>query len=137
MVKMSKKKVAFICVHNSCRSQMAEGFGHTLGKDVFESYSAGSEEYPEVKPLAAEVMKEIGIDVSKQYPKLIEDIPNDLDYVITMGCGVTCPMVKGANVEDWGLDDPSGKSIEEFRKTRDLVEVKVKELVERIKSSAE
>ena len=134
---MNKKKVAFICVHNSCRSQMAEGFGHYLGSDVMESYSAGSEEYPEVKPLAVEVMKEAGVDVSSQYPKLIKDIPQDLDYVITMGCGVQCPIIKGAHKEDWGLDDPSGKSIEEFRKTRDLIEIKVKELVERIKNSAE
>ncbi|MEX1377657.1 MAG: arsenate reductase ArsC [Eubacteriales bacterium] len=134
---MSKKKVAFICVHNSCRSQMAEGFGRYFGEDVMESYSAGSEEYPEVKPLAVEVMKEAGIDVSNQYPKLIKDIPQDLDYVITMGCGVQCPIIKGAHKEDWGLDDPSGKSIDEFRKTRDQIEIKVKELVERIKNSAE
>ena len=134
---MNKKKVAFICVHNSCRSQMAEGFAHHLGSDVMESYSAGSEEYPEVKPLAVEVMKEAGIDVTGQHPKLIKDIPQDLDYVITMGCGVQCPIIKGTHKEDWGLDDPSGKNIEEFRKTRDLIEIKVKELVERIKNSAE
>ena len=134
---MVKKKVAFICVHNSCRSQMAEGFGHHLGSEVFKSYSAGSEEYPQIKPLAVEVMKEIGVDVSGQYPKLIADIPQDFDYVITMGCGVTCPMVLGSLREDWGLDDPSGKGIDEFRKTRKLIEVKVKELVERIKNSAE
>jgi len=133
---VNKKKVAFICVHNSCRSQMAEGFGHHLGNDVFESYSAGSEEHPQVKPLAVEVMAEIGIDVSKQYPKLVSDIPQDLDYVITMGCSATCPIIPGAHIEDWGLDDPSGKGIEEFRKTRDLIEEKTKELVERIKASA-
>ena len=131
---MNKKKVAFICVHNSCRSQMAEGFGHHLGSDVFESYSAGSEDYPVVKSLAVEVMKELGIDVTNQYPKLISDIPQGLDYVITMGCGVQCPIVSGAHKEDWGLDDPSGKPIEEFRKTRDLIEAKVKELVERIQN---
>lgn len=134
---MNKKKVAFICVHNSCRSQMAEGFGHHLGSAVFESYSAGSEEYPEIKPLAVEVMAEVGVDVGKQYPKLIADIPQDLDYVITMGCGATCPIIAGAHREDWGLDDPSGKEIEDFRKTRDLIEEKVKELVERIANSAE
>lgn len=134
---MIKKKVAFICIHNSCRSQMAEGYGHHFGSEVFESYSAGSEKYPEVKPLAVEVMAEAGVDVSKQYPKLIADIPQDLDYVITMGCGATCPMIAGAHREDWGLDDPSGKGIEEFRKTRDLIEQKVKELVERIKNSAD
>jgi len=134
---MNKKKVAFICVHNSCRSQMAEGFAKHLADDVIEAYSAGSERYPQVKPLAVEVMKEAGIDVSGQYPKLISEIPQDLDYVITMGCGVQCPIIKGAHKEDWGLDDPSGKGIEEFRKTRDLIEIKVKELAERIKSSAE
>ncbi len=134
---MSKKKVAFICVHNSCRSQMAEGMARFLAGDVIEAYSAGSERYPEVKPLAVEVMKEAGIDVSGQYPKLISEIPQDLDYVITMGCGVQCPIIKGAHKEDWGLDDPSGKGIEEFRKTRDLIEIKVKELAERIRNSAE
>ena len=133
---MNKKKVAFICVHNSCRSQMAEGFGHFLGKDIFESYSAGSEEYPEIKPKAVDVMMEIGIDISNQYTKLISEIPNDLDYVITMGCGVKCPIIPGAHKEDWGLDDPSGKGIEEFRKTRNLIEKKVKELAEKIRNSA-
>jgi len=116
---------------------MAEGFARHLGVDIMDAYSAGSEKYPEVKPLAVEVMKEYGIDLSKQYPKLISEIPQDLDYVITMGCGVQCPIIKGAHKEDWGLDDPSGKSIEEFRKTRDLIEIKVKELAERIKKSAE
>ena len=116
---------------------MAEGFARYLAGDMFEAYSAGSERYPEVKPLAVEVMKEAGIDISGQYPKLISQIPQDLDYVITMGCGVQCPLIKGAHKEDWGLDDPSGKGIEEFRKTRDLIEIKVKELTERITNSVD
>ena len=82
-----KYKVAFICVHNSCRSQMAEAFARHLASDILESYSAGTEEYPEVKPLAVEVMEEIGISMEDHYPKLIKDIPEEVDILITMGCG--------------------------------------------------
>lgn len=129
-----KTKVAFICIHNSCRSQMAEGLARHLGNDVLESYSAGTEEYPEVKPLAVEVMEEKGISMDKQYPKLLTDIPAELDILITMGCGVECPYVPARHREDWGLDDPSGGPIEDFRDTRDLIEEKVKDLIKRIKN---
>ena len=81
-----KKKVAFICVHNSCRSQMAEGWAKKLASDVLEVYSAGTEDYPEVKPLAVKVMEEVGIDMSEHHPKLLSDIPEELDILITMGC---------------------------------------------------
>lgn len=128
-----KKKVGFICVHNSCRSQMAEGFAKKLGADVMDAYSAGTEEYPRVKPLAAEVMEEAGIDMSGFFPKLLSDIPPKLDILITMGCNVQCPYVPCGHKEDWGIDDPSGKGIEEFRKTRDIIRGKVLELIERIK----
>lgn len=128
-----KIKVAFVCVHNSCRSQMAEGFARTLGKDVFEAYSAGTESYPQVKPLAVEVMEEAGVDMSTQYPKLLSDIPEELDILITMGCNVVCPFVPNKHSEDWGLDDPSGGPVEDFRATRELIREKVSELIRRVK----
>ena len=129
-----KYKVAFVCVHNSCRSQMAEGWAKYLGSDVFEAYSAGTEEYPQVKPLAVEVMEEVGVDMGEHHPKLLTDIPSELDILITMGCNVVCPHVPNKHKEDWGLDDPSGGPIEDFRTTRDLIKVKVEELIERIKT---
>ena len=88
-----KKKVAFICVHNSCRSQMAEGWAKKLGSDVLEVYSAGTEDYPEVKPLAVQVMEEAGVDMSEHSPKLLADIPEEVDILITMGCNVVCPFL--------------------------------------------
>ena len=129
-----KYKVAFVCVHNSCRSQMAEGYLKKLGSDIFEVYSAGTEKYDKVKPLAVEVMEEEGIDMTSHKPKLLEDIPSELDILITMGCNVVCPYVLNQNMEDWGLTDPSGGTIEEFRKTRDLIKDKVEDLINRVKN---
>lgn len=131
-----KYKVAFVCVHNSCRSQMAEGWAKKLGQDIFEVYSAGTENYPEVKPLAVAVMEEAGVDMTEHHPKLMSDIPPAIDILITMGCNVVCPYVPNQHMEDWGLDDPSGGPIEDFRVTRDLIETKVKALIERVKSGA-
>ena len=131
---MSKKTVAFVCIHNSCRSQMAEGYAKALGADVMDAYSAGTENYPEVKPLAVEAMALDGVDVSQQYPKLLSDIPEKLDYLITMGCGVQCPFVPCEHREDWGLTDPSGGPIEDFVKTRDLIKERVEDLIDRIKN---
>lgn len=128
-----KKKVAFICVHNSCRSQMAEAWAKKLGSDVMEVYSAGTERYPEVKPLAVKVMEEVGIDMSNQYPKLLENIPEEVDYLITMGCNVVCPSIPNAYSEDWGLEDPSNGPIEGYRETRDIIEDKIKDFIKRIK----
>jgi len=130
---MKRKKVAFVCVHNSCRSQMAEGWAKKLGRDTIEVYSAGTERYPEVKPLAVEVMEESGIDMSGHYPKLLTDIPQELDILITMGCNVVCPFVPANHTEDWGLDDPSGGPKEGFEKTREIVKEKVIDLIERIR----
>lgn len=130
-----KSKVAFICIHNSCRSQMAEGFARHLASDILESYSAGTEEYIEVKPLAVEVMEEIGISMDSHYPKLLTNIPEEVDIIITMGCGVVCPFLPSNHQEDWGLRDPSGGTIEDFRETRNLIEEKVKDLIERIKNN--
>lgn len=127
-------KVAFVCVHNSCRSQMAEGWAKALGGDLIEAYSAGTEDYPEVKPLAVAVMEEAGISMADHHPKLLSDIPAELDVLITMGCNVVCPFVPNKHEEDWGLDDPSGGPIEDFRKTRDLIKEKVEDLIERLRS---
>lgn len=131
---MRKIKVAFVCVHNSCRSQMAEGWAKKLGSDLFEAYSAGTENYPEVKPLAVSVMEEAGVDMSSHHPKLLSDIPEELDLLITMGCNVVCPFVPNQHSEDWGLEDPSGGPIEGFRVTRDLIKEKVLLLIDRVKS---
>lgn len=128
-----KKVIAFVCTHNSCRSQMAEGWAKHLGKDIFEVHSAGTEEYPAPKPLAVEVMEDIGVDMSNHYSKLLNDIPSKLDILITMGCGVECPHVPTNHREDWGLDDPSGGPKERFEDTRDLIKEKVLELIERVK----
>lgn len=128
-----KKKVAFVCVHNSCRSQMAEGWAKKLGSDVLEVYSAGTEEYPEVKPGAVQVMEEAEVDMSEHRPKLLTDIPEEIDILITMGCNVVCPYVPCEYSEDWGLDDPSGGPIEGFRNTRDIIKEKVEDLVKRVK----
>lgn len=126
------KKVAFVCIHNSCRSQMAEGWAKELGKEALEAYSAGTENYPEVKPPAVQVMEEAGVNLSTHHPKLLSNIPNDIDILITMGCGVACPSVPCSHREDWGLMDPSGGPIEGFRKTRDIIKGKVIDLIDRI-----
>lgn len=128
-----KKKVAFVCVHNSCRSQMAEGWAKKLGSDVLEVYSAGTEEYHEVKPGAIQVMEELDIDMCDHRPKLLSDIPKEIDILITMGCNVVCPYVPCKHSEDWGLDDPSGGPIEGFRDTRDIIKEKVEDLIDRVK----
>lgn len=124
-----KKKVAFICVHNSCRSQMAEGWAKHLGSDVFEVYSAGTENYPEVKPLALKVMEEVGVDMSSNNPKLLSDIPDEVDYLITMGCNVVCPFIPNSKMEDWGIEDPSGGPIEDYRVARDIIKDKIINLI--------
>lgn len=129
-----KKKVVFVCVHNSCRSQMAEGWTKKLGSDVFEAYSAGTENYPEVKPLAVQVMEEEGVDMGGYRPKLLSDIPEEVDILITMGCNVVCPYVPCRYREDWGLEDPSGGPIEDYRKTRDIIKEKVMDLIQRVKN---
>lgn len=128
------KKVAFVCVHNSCRSQMAEAFGKVMGLGVFECFSAGTEQRSEINQDAVRIMKEIGIDMElKQSPKLISDIPK-VDIVITMGCNVNCPIVSCTHREDWGLEDPSGKSDAEFRAVRNTIKAKMEDLINRIKS---
>ncbi len=127
------KKVAFICVHNSCRSQIAEALGKKLASDVFESYSAGTETKPQINQDAVRLMKLVhGIDMeATQYSKLLSDIP-EVDVVITMGCNVQCPFLPCSHREDWGLDDPSGKSDEFFLKTIHQIEQKILLLREKL-----
>lgn len=114
---MDKMKVAFICVHNSCRSQIAEALGKYLASDVFESYSAGTETKPQINQDAVRLMKEIyQIDMEEtQYSKLLSDIP-PVDIVITMGCNVNCPTVSCRHREDWGLEDPTGKAMKNSKR---------------------
>ena len=130
---MRKLKVAFICVHNSCRSQIAEALGKKLAFDVFESYSAGSEKKMQIKQDAVVIMKKLyGIDMEKtQYSKLVCDIPTP-DILISMGCNVGCPYIGMPFDDDWGLDDPTGKSEEEYIKVIKEIEGKVLALRERI-----
>lgn len=110
------KKVAFICVHNSCRSQIAEALGKRLAGDVFESYSAGTETKPHINPDAVRLMKQLyGIDMEQtQHPKLIAEIPAP-DIAISMGCNVGCPFIGRPFDADWGLADPTGQSDAEFK----------------------
>ncbi|MBC8556882.1 arsenate reductase/protein-tyrosine-phosphatase family protein [Jutongia hominis] len=128
---MSKKKIAFICVHNSCRSQIAEALGKHLASDVFESYSAGTEIKSSINQDAVRIMKEMyGIDMEQtQYSKLILDIPKP-DIAISMGCNVGCPFIGRAFDDNWGLEDPTEKSDDEFVITIKKIEehiIKLKE----------
>ena len=122
-------KVAVICVHNSCRSQIAEALGKQLAGDVFESYSAGTEQRDHINPDAVRLMKQLyGIDMEEtQRPKLLEDIP-PVDVVVTMGCNVQCPYLPCRRREDWGLDDPTGKPDAEFITVIQTIEAKIRDL---------
>lgn len=127
-----KLKVAFVCVHNSCRSQIAEALGKRLAADVFDCYSAGTETKPEINRDAVRIMKgRYGIDMEKtQYPKLLAELP-PVDIVVTMGCNVQCPNLPCRHREDWGLDDPTGKSDSEFLKAIEAIAKNVRELKRR------
>ncbi len=127
---MSNKKVAFICVHNSCRSQIAEALGKYLAADVFESYSAGTELKSEINQDAVRIVKEMyGIDMegNGQHSKLISDIP-EVDVAVSMGCNVGCPFIGRAFDYNWGLEDPTGKSDDEFKSVIKQIEKNVLEL---------
>lgn len=123
---MNKTKVAFICVHNSCRSQIAEALGKHFASDVFESYSAGTETKPSINQDAVRLMKQLyNIDMEQtQYSKVLSDIP-PVDIVITMGCNVQCPTLPCKYREDWGLDDPTGKNDETFQEVIAQIEKKI------------
>ena len=135
---MTKPKVAFICVHNSCRSQIAEALGKALASDVFESYSAGTETRPQINQDAVRLMKTLyGIDMEQtQHSKLISDIP-DPDIAISMGCNVGCPFIGRPFDDNWELEDPTGKSDEEFKKVIDEIRVRIMELKQRLGKNIE
>ena len=135
---MSKKKIAFICVHNSCRSQIAEALGKYLASDVFESYSAGTQTVPQINQNAVRLMKQLyGIDMEqRQYSKLLTELP-PIDIVVTMGCNVNCPYLPCKYREDWGLDDPSGKDETEYQKTIAAIEQKMIVLKKFVKENFE
>ena len=131
---MTKPKVAFICVHNSCRSQIAEALGKALASDVFESYSAGTETKPQINQ---EIKALYGIDMEQtQYSKLISDIPEP-DIAISMGCNVGCPFIGRPFDDNWELEDPTGKSDEEFKKVIDEIRVRIMELKQRLGKNIE
>ena len=131
---MSKIKVAFICVHNSCRSQIAEAFGRHLASDVFQSYSAGTETKPQTNQDAVRIMKElynIDMEAEGQLSKLVSDIPEP-DIAISMGCNVGCPFIGRPFDDNWGLEDPTGKSDEEFKKVIDEIRMQIFILKQRL-----
>lgn len=131
-----KPKVAFVCVHNSCRSQIAEALGKHLASDVFESYSAGTETVPKINQEAVRIMKQLyNIDMEQtQYSKLLNDLP-PVDIVITMGCNVNCPYLPCKYREDWGLEDPTGKDEKTFLKTISTIEENILKLKSNIEKN--
>ena len=125
--------VLFVCVHNAGRSQMAAGLLRHLAENRAKVFSAGSKPANELNPLAVEAMAEIGIDISQNFPMLFdESLMEEVDIVVTMGCGDTCPILPGKNYLDWQLDDPADQKIEMVRTIRDQIENKVRLLIEEI-----
>ena len=128
------KKILFVCVENSCRSQMAEAFAKMHGEGIIESYSSGSKPSGIVNPKAIAAMARVGYDLSKHNSVGLDNIPQEkYEYAITMGCGDECPMVDANNREDWALPDPKHMEADEFDKIRDIIETEVKELIANIK----
>jgi arsenate reductase len=125
--------ILFVCIENACRSQMAEGFARHYGMELVQAHSAGSHPGQRVNPDAVAVMQEIGIDISKSRPKGFESLPvQKFDYVITMGCMDACPFVPAKRQIEWDIEDPKNKSLYFFRKTRDTIGEKVKQLIRMI-----
>jgi arsenate reductase (thioredoxin) len=133
---MKKFKIAFVCVHNSCRSQMAEAITKELASDLFIPYSAGTETKPQINQDAVRIIKDLyKVDMNQtQRSKLLDDIPQELDVLVTMGCNVECPFIPTQHREDWGLDDPSGKEDSAFLLTAELIKEKLLLLKKRIES---
>jgi arsenate reductase (thioredoxin) len=130
-----KVKVAYVCVHNSCRSQMAEALTKLYHSDVLEAYSAGTETKPRINQDAVRIIKELhGVDMNlTQTSKLIDDLP-EIDIVVTMGCNVECPWLPCQFREDWGLDDPSGLPDEAFIQTQEIILEKIADLKRRLQT---
>ena len=128
-------RVAFVCVHNSCRSQIAEALGKALAADTFESYSAGTETKPRINQDAVRLMKQLhGIDMEEtQRSKLLAELP-PVDIVVTMGCNVSCPTLPCRHREDWGLEDPTGQPGEVFEATIRAIEERILDLRSRIQN---
>ena len=127
------KTVLFVCVHNAGRSQMAAGFMQSLGKDKVNVLSAGSMPKDQINPMAVEVMKEVGIDISNNQPKILTtESVKESDVVITMGCGDACPIFPGKRYEDWQLEDPAGKDLETVRRIRDEIKSRIEVLLSEI-----
>jgi arsenate reductase len=128
-----KRRVLFVCIENFCRSQMAEAFAHLYARDSIQVYSAGSRPSCQIHPLAITFMAEVGYDLRSHSSKSLQEIPQiKYDYVITMGCGDECPFIPAEYHEDWDLPDPKNLPLEEFRKLRDRIGERVKELTARI-----
>jgi len=126
-------RVLFVCVENSCRSQIAEAFAHMHGRGFIEPYSAGSRPSGQVNPKAVQSMSEVGYDLSAHHSKSLSEIPAlEYDFAVTMGCGDECPYVRARRREDWAIPDPKEMDAVEFRKVRDMIETKVKELITRL-----
>jgi arsenate reductase (thioredoxin) len=128
-----KPSVLFVCVHNAGRSQMAAGWLRHLAGDAVEVRSAGSAPAETINPAAVEAMREAGIDITAQQPKVLEyEVAQDSDVIITMGCGDACPVFPGKRYEDWKLDDPAGLGVAAVRPIRDDLERRVRELIDRL-----
>lgn len=126
----TKPSVLFVCVHNAGRSQMAAAFLTTLSEGRIEVRSAGSQPAESINPSAVEAMRELGIDMSAEIPKVLtDDAVKDSDVVITMGCGDECPYFPGKRYEDWVLEDPAGKGVESVRPIRDTIKGRVETLI--------
>ncbi len=130
------KHVLFVCVENSCRSQMAEAFGNILGKGVIEVYSSGSRPSGKVNEKAIASMKELGYDLGAHTSKSLDLIPDiEYDLAVTMGCGDECPYVRAKAREDWNIPDPKNMDAHRFREVRDMIESRVTALISRLKSA--
>jgi arsenate reductase (thioredoxin) len=128
-----KKSVLFVCIENSCRSQMAEAFAHLYARDLIQAFSAGSRPSGQINQKAVSAMAELGYNLGSHSSKSLSEIPQvKYDYVITMGCGDECPFIPAEIHEDWDLPDPKTLPLEEFRQVRDRIGERVKELVARI-----
>ena len=124
------RRILFLCVENSNRSQMAEAFARIHGRDKVEAFSAGSRPSGRVNPRAVDAMREVGYDLSAHQSKSLDDFNGQtIDVAVTMGCGDACPLVVAARREEWNIPDPRDLPPEEFRQVRDLIERKVKELL--------
>jgi arsenate reductase len=130
---MTKSSVLFVCVHNAGRSQMAAGWLAQLAGDRIEVRSAGSEPASQINPVAVDAMREVGIDIAAEQPKILTvDAVRESDVVITMGCGDTCPIFPGKRYEDWDLTDPAGQGIDVVRQVRDDIKSRVQALIDEI-----